>query len=86
MRNLHEIEHGGVVEQRDDNLVGMWVSYGNVTNEAPNVGTSLLSVNIAYFNAGGATVTTNNVNANSVVVSATLFVQRAGPKPLTPGT
>ena len=70
---------------RDDSLVNLQASVGNVTNEAPNVGTSLLSCNIAYFQAN-ATVTTNNVNANSVVVSATLFVQRAGPKPLTPGT
>ena len=28
---------------------------------------------------------TNNVNANTVVTSLALFVQRAGPKPPTPG-
>jgi len=70
---------------RDDSLVNLQASVGNVTNEAPNVGTSLLSCNIAYFQAN-ATVTTNNVNANTVVTSLAMFVQRAGPKPLTPGT
>ena len=69
---------------RDDSLVNLVASVGNVTNEAPNVGTSLLSCNIAYFQAN-ATVTTNNVNANAGVTSLALFVQRAGPKPPTPG-
>lgn len=72
-------------EFRDDLLSGNWVSVGNVTNEAPNVGTSLLSFNVAYFNAGGTAVTTNNVNANASITSVAFLVQNAGPKPLTPG-
>jgi hypothetical protein len=72
-------------EYRDDSLTGFYTSVGNITNENPNTVGSLLSFNVAYFNAGGATVTTNNINANAVVTMCLLFVQDVGPKPPTPG-
>ena len=72
-------------EFRDDLLVGNWVSVGNVTNEAPNTTSQFLTFNVAYFNAGGTTVTTNNVNANASTTGVAMYIQNAGPKPPTPG-
>ena len=73
-------------EYRDDNLTGFYATVGNITNEAPNATTSLCSANIAIYSNTGATITTNNVNANGAVVMVMMAVQAVGPKPLTPGT
>lgn len=59
-------------DYRDDGQNGYWTSTGNVTGENTNAGTPC-TFKIAFFNAGGSTVTTNNVNANAAVVGVTMW-------------